>query len=67
MVSVFFGGDSILEQIGDRLIGMKNIERFRFASKALAVAPHRLFDENHPWTKALLRVSDKARMAGKRE
>lgn len=57
---VVSGGDAyylaphILERIGDRLIGMKNIERFRIASKGLAVAPHRFFDENDSWTKALL-------------
>ncbi|KAI1770915.1 kama family protein [Hypoxylon cercidicola] len=68
---VVSGGDAyylewnVIEWIGDRLIGMKNIERFRFASKGLAVAPHRLLDKNDPWTESLIRVSDKARRAGK--
>ncbi|KAI0012897.1 hypothetical protein F4779DRAFT_505595 [Xylariaceae sp. FL0662B] len=68
---VVSGGDSfylpahILEWIGDRLINMKNIERFRFASKGLAVAPHRFLDQQDPWVDALIRVSDKARRAGK--
>ncbi|KAI1499631.1 L-lysine-aminomutase [Biscogniauxia marginata] len=68
---VVSGGDAyylqphILEAIGDRLIGMKNIERFRIASKGLAVAPQRFLDSNDPWTEALIRVSDKARRAGK--
>ncbi|KAI0879289.1 L-lysine-aminomutase [Hypoxylon argillaceum] len=68
---VVSGGDAyylpphVLEGIGDRLIGMKNIERFRFATRGLAVAPNRLLDHNDPWTEALIRVSDKARKAGK--
>ncbi|KAI1373610.1 kama family protein [Hypoxylon crocopeplum] len=61
----FYLSPDIIELIGDRLIGMKNIERFRFASKGLAVAPHRFLDEEDPWTDALIRVSDKARRAGK--
>ncbi|KAI1304748.1 L-lysine-aminomutase [Xylaria venustula] len=68
---VVSGGDAfylphnLLEKIGDRLIGMKNIERFRFATKGLAVAPNRFLDHSDPWTAALIRVSDKARRAGK--
>ncbi|KAI0110036.1 kama family protein [Daldinia grandis] len=68
---VVSGGDAfylaphILEWIGDRLIGMKNIERFRIASKGLAVSPHRFLDREDPWTDALIRISDKARQAGK--
>ncbi|RWA11917.1 hypothetical protein EKO27_g3218 [Xylaria grammica] len=65
------GGDAfylphhVLEWIGDRLIGMKNIERIRFATKGLAVAPNRFLDSSDPWTETLIRVSDKARRAGK--
>lgn len=44
---------------------MKNIERFRIASKGLAVSPHRFLDREDPWTDTLIRVSDKARQAGK--
>lgn len=68
---VISGGDSyylqphILEEIGDRLIGMPNIQRFRFASKGLSVAPSRFIDPTDEWTNALIRVSDKARQAGK--
>ncbi|KAI0542865.1 L-lysine-aminomutase [Xylaria digitata] len=68
---VVSGGDAyylphhILEWIGDRLIGMKNIERFRIATKGLAVAPNRFLDNNDPWTAALIRISDKAKRAGK--
>ncbi|KAI1387060.1 uncharacterized protein F4822DRAFT_445137 [Hypoxylon trugodes] len=68
---VVSGGDAfylhpeLLEDIGDRLIGMKNIERFRFASKGLAVSPQRFLDHKDPWVDSLIRVSDKARKAGK--
>ncbi|KAJ8132277.1 hypothetical protein O1611_g1350 [Lasiodiplodia mahajangana] len=68
---VVSGGDAfylphhILEEIGDRLIKMKNIERFRFATKGLAVAPNRFLDNNDPWPDALIRVADKAKKAGK--
>ncbi|KAI1419443.1 L-lysine-aminomutase [Xylaria sp. FL1777] len=68
---VVSGGDAyylpphILEWIGDSLIGMKNIERFRFATKGLAVAPNRILDDNDPWVKTLIRVADKARRADK--
>ncbi|KAI0379716.1 kama family protein [Hypomontagnella monticulosa] len=68
---VVSGGDAyylqphILESIGDRLIGMKNIERFRIASKGLAVSPQRFLDPKDKWTETLLRLSDKARKAGK--
>ncbi|KAI0450131.1 L-lysine-aminomutase [Xylaria acuta] len=68
---VVSGGDAyyipphVLEWIGDRLINMKNIERFRIASKGLAVAPNRFLEIGDPWVEALLRISDKSRQAGK--
>ncbi|KAI0838989.1 kama family protein [Hypoxylon sp. FL0890] len=68
---VVSGGDAfylsadVLESIGDRLIASKNIERFRFASKGLAVAPHRFLDQEDPWTDTLIRISDRAKRAGK--
>ncbi|KAK5628162.1 hypothetical protein RRF57_003877 [Xylaria bambusicola] len=68
---VVSGGDAyylpphVLEWIGDTFINMDNIERFRFATKGLAVAPNRILDEADPWTAVLIRVSDKARKAGK--
>jgi lysine 2,3-aminomutase len=68
---VVSGGDSYylqpehIEMIGDRLISMENIRRFRFASKGLAVCPNRILDESDPWVDALIRVSARARRAGK--
>ncbi|KAI1079423.1 kama family protein [Whalleya microplaca] len=68
---VVSGGDAyylpphILNWIGDRLINMKNVERFRIASKGLAVGPTRILDKQDPWADALINVSDKARRAGK--
>ncbi|KAI1180532.1 L-lysine-aminomutase [Nemania sp. FL0916] len=68
---VVSGGDAfylphhIMEWIGNRLIGMKNIERFRFATRGLAVSPSRFLDKNDPWTDVLIQLSDKARRAGK--
>ncbi|KAK4173052.1 putative L-lysine 2,3-aminomutase [Triangularia setosa] len=68
---VVSGGDSYylqpdqLRMIGDRLISMPNIKRFRFASKGLAVAPSRVLDESDGWVNALVDISNKAKKAGK--
>lgn len=68
---VVSGGDSYylqpdqLRLIGERLIGMPNIKRFRFASKGLAVAPTRMLDESDGWVDALIDISNKAKRAGK--
>ncbi|EAQ90911.1 hypothetical protein CHGG_02846 [Chaetomium globosum CBS 148.51] len=69
---VVSGGDAYylqaeqLEQLGERLIAIPHIRRFRFASKGLAVAPGRVLDRSGDgWTDALVRVSDRARRAGK--
>ena len=68
---VVSGGDSYylqpeqLSMIGERLIGMPNIRRFRFASKGLAVAPTRVLDETDGWVNALIDVSTRAKRAGK--
>lgn len=68
---VVSGGDSYYLQpeqlilIGERLIGMPNIKRFRFASKGLAVAPSRVLDESDNWVNAMISVSNKAKKAGK--
>ncbi|KAF6813621.1 l-lysine -aminomutase [Colletotrichum sojae] len=68
---VVSGGDSYqlaphhVEMIGNWLISIPHIRRFRFASKGLAVCPTRILDRNDLWTDALISVSDKARKAGK--
>ena len=68
---VVSGGDSYylqpeqLRLIGERLINMPNIKRFRFASKGLAVAPARVLDESDGWVSALIDISNQAKRAGK--
>jgi lysine 2,3-aminomutase len=68
---VVSGGDSYYLQpehitsIGERLIRLPNIRRFRFASKGLAVAPSRVLDESDGWVRSLIDISDKAKKAGK--
>jgi lysine 2,3-aminomutase len=68
---VISGGDSYylqpehIEFIGNELIAMPNIRRFRFATKGLCVAPERIIDESDPWFPAIVRVNNAAKMAGK--
>ncbi|KAI1104155.1 kama family protein [Jackrogersella minutella] len=68
---IISGGDAfylqpdLLEELADRSIAAKNIERFRVATKGLAVAPHRFLNDNDLWVNTLIRVSNKARKAGK--
>lgn len=68
---VVSGGDSYylepdqIQYIGERLIGIPHIRRFRFASKGLAVAPIRILDRSDGWAAALARVAAKAEQAGK--
>lgn len=68
---VISGGDSYylqpeqLRLIGERLIKMPNIRRFRFASKGLAVAPTRVLDRHDGWVDTLIDISDQAKRAGK--
>lgn len=68
---VVSGGDAYyltaeqLTLIGERLVSLPNIRRFRFASKGLAVAPGRVLDKADGWADALIRVSALARKAGK--
>lgn len=68
---VVSGGDSYylqpehIREIGERLIGIPHIRRFRYASKGLAVAPGRMVDQADGWAAALVEVSDRARRAGK--
>lgn len=68
---VVSGGDSYyltaehIALIGERLIAIPNIRRFRFATKGLAVAPTRILDGSDGWVDSLIRVSDLAKKAGK--
>lgn len=68
---VVSGGDSYYLQpehivmIGERLISMDNIKRFRLASKGLAVSPNRILDKSDPWVDAMIMISNKAKKAGK--
>ncbi|KAH8710078.1 hypothetical protein GQ44DRAFT_440826 [Phaeosphaeriaceae sp. PMI808] len=67
---VVSGGDSYylqgdeLREIGERLLGMPNIKRIRFASKGLAIAPGRI-QQGEPWTEALIALSKQGRKQGK--
>ncbi|EAT84959.2 hypothetical protein SNOG_07493 [Parastagonospora nodorum SN15] len=67
---VVSGGDAYylqpedLLRMGRRLLHMDNIERVRFASKGLAVAPGRIC-EGDPWTEALIELSNLGRSLGK--
>lgn len=69
---VVSGGDAYyippdqLAYIGQRLIDMPNIKKFRFASKGLAVCPNRMLDPNDQWADALIYVHEQAKKAGKR-
>lgn len=68
---VISGGDSYYLQpehvrmIGERLISIPHIRRFRFASKGLAVAPARILDREDDWANALAEVALNAKRAGK--
>lgn len=68
---VVSGGDSYtlpayqLEFIGDRLLSIPHIQRFRFATKGLAVCPMRVLDKKDGWAEAFVALSDKGRAMGK--
>lgn len=68
---VVSGGDSYylqpehLTMIGERLLGIPHIKRFRFATKGLAVCPMRILDRTDGWSEAFIRLSDKGRHMGK--
>ncbi|KAI0124655.1 hypothetical protein BJ170DRAFT_467974 [Xylariales sp. AK1849] len=69
---VVSGGDAYyltpdqLAYIGERLVAMPNIKKFRIASKGLAVCPNRILDPSDGWADALIHVSNLAKKAGKR-
>ncbi|CAO1597072.1 hypothetical protein XANCAGTX0491_000901 [Xanthoria calcicola] len=68
---VISGGDSYLlepEQIaylGDRLLDIPHIKRFRIATKGLGVSPSRLLDPNDSWIDTVIGLSKKGRKMGK--
>ncbi|KAK6843295.1 l-lysine -aminomutase [Apiospora arundinis] len=69
---VVSGGDAYyltpeqLAFIGERLLKIPNVKKFRIASKGLGVAPNRILDPNDQWSDALLWVHRQALKAGKR-
>ena len=68
---VVSGGDSYylqpehLRLIGNTLLDIPHIKRFRFASKGLAVCPMRILDRTDDWTAALIELSAKGRSMSK--
>ncbi|KAI6811247.1 hypothetical protein KC340_g17485 [Hortaea werneckii] len=54
-----------LQYIGERLLSIPNIKRFRLASKGLAVCPMRITDRSDGWTDSLVDLSNKGRHIGK--
>ncbi|CAI6338154.1 unnamed protein product [Periconia digitata] len=68
---IISGGDAYylspedLREIGERLLGIPHILRFRFASKGLAVAPGRILDQTDPWASTLIDLSNQGRRIGK--
>ena len=68
---VISGGDSYLlhpEQlkfIGESLLNIDHVRRFRFATKGIAVTPSRILDQNDKWTDALIHISNIGRKMGK--
>ncbi|KAF2005175.1 kama family protein [Amniculicola lignicola CBS 123094] len=68
---VVSGGDTYylqpedIREIGERLLSIPHIKRFRFASKGLAVAPGRILDPHDTWTKALIDITNQGRQQGK--
>lgn len=54
-----------LRLIGERLISIPHIKRFRFATKGLAVSPARILDDSDGWAAEMIRLSALAKKAGK--
>ncbi len=63
---VISGGDAYqlraeqITQIGEALLGMKNIQRIRYATKGPAVMPQKILTDD-PWTDAITRVVELGR------
>ncbi|KJX93231.1 l-lysine 2 3-aminomutase like protein [Zymoseptoria brevis] len=68
---VVSGGDAYylqpeqLQLIGERLLAIPHIKRFRFATKGLAVCPMRITDHNDRWSDVFIDMSNKGRNLGK--
>lgn len=68
---VISGGDTYLlegaqvRHIGERLLSIPHIRRFRFASKGLSVSPSRLIDPDDDWVDTIIELEHKARRMGK--
>ncbi|PSR79133.1 L-lysine-aminomutase [Coniella lustricola] len=68
---VLSGGDTwaltpdMIQRLGERLISIPHIKRFRYASKGMCVSPGRMLDPNDGWIDALVDVTHKARKANK--
>jgi lysine 2,3-aminomutase len=63
---VISGGDSFrlkasqVKEIGEELLKIDHIRRFRYATKGLAIMPMKILTD-HAWTDAVCEISDKAR------
>lgn len=68
---VVSGGDSYylipeqLKYVGESLLNINHVRRFRFATKGLAVTPSRILDPNDTWTDTLIHLSNLGRKTGK--
>ncbi|KAL9619441.1 MAG: hypothetical protein Q9160_005952 [Pyrenula sp. 1 TL-2023] len=68
---VVSGGDSYnltpeqLRYIGERLLKIPHVRRFRFASKGLAICPSRILDRSDQWADVLIDISNQGRKLGK--
>lgn len=68
---VLSGGDTYLLEpaqiayLGDRLLQIPHVKRFRFATKGLSVSPSRLIDPNDSWIDTVIALNKKARKLGK--
>ncbi|KAL5448476.1 hypothetical protein PMIN07_000997 [Paraphaeosphaeria minitans] len=54
-----------LRMIGERLLGIPHIRRFRIASKGLSVNPGRIIDPADSWGNTLIDLSNQGRKIGK--
>jgi len=54
-----------IAMIGEVLIDIPHVKRFRFATKGLVAAPSRILDDTDGWTHQIIRISQMARKKGK--